>query len=46
LIANAVSQDGDALIPLAALRPRAAAMATLLTTIPAIVVGLGALAVL
>jgi hypothetical protein len=46
LIANAVSQDGDALIPLAALRPRAAAVATVLTTIPAIVVGLGALAVL
>jgi hypothetical protein len=46
LIANAVSQDGDALIPLAALRPRAAATATVITTVPAIVVGLGALAVL
>jgi len=43
LVANAISQDGDALIPLAALRRRAAALATLITTIPAIVVGLSLL---
>ncbi|MDG4782470.1 putative manganese transporter [Micromonospora sp. WMMD961] len=40
LVANAISQDGDALIPLAALRRRAAALATLITTVPAILVGL------
>jgi hypothetical protein len=45
LIANAISQDGDALIPLVALRKRSAAVATVLTTIPAIIVGLGALAI-
>ncbi|GAB2934485.1 putative manganese transporter [Micromonospora polyrhachis] len=43
LVANAISQDGDALIPLAALRRRAAALATLITTIPAIVVGVSLL---
>ncbi|MFC6022854.1 putative manganese transporter [Plantactinospora solaniradicis] len=43
LVANAISQDGDALIPLAALRRRAAALATVITTIPAILVGLALL---
>ncbi|MEH1127234.1 putative manganese transporter [Micromonospora sp. CPCC 206061] len=39
LAANAVSQDGDALIPLATLRHRSAALATVVTTIPALLVG-------
>ncbi|WP_229401507.1 putative manganese transporter [Micromonospora okii] len=39
LVANAVSQDGDALIPLAALRRRSAALATVITTVPAAAVG-------
>ncbi|MGI5215825.1 putative manganese transporter [Plantactinospora sp. CA-290183] len=43
LVANAISQDGDALIPLAALRRRSAATATLITTVPAILVGLALL---
>ena len=46
LVANAISQDGDALIPLAALRRRSAAAATLITTVPALVVGLAVLAVI
>jgi hypothetical protein len=41
LVANSVSQDGDALIPLLALEHRSALLATVLTTIPALVVGLG-----
>lgn len=45
LVANAVSQDGDALIPLAALRRRAALLATVVTTIPAVLTGLTVLAV-
>ncbi|MCW6006683.1 putative manganese transporter [Micromonospora sp. CPCC 205371] len=45
LAANAVSQDGDALIPLAALRRRSAALATLITTIPALLVGMALLLV-
>lgn len=40
LVANAVSQDGDALIPLAALHRRAAVLATVVTTIPAVLTGL------
>lgn len=40
LLANAVSQDGDALLPLIAKHPRAASRATLITTIPALLVGL------
>lgn len=44
LVANAVSQDGDALIPLAALRRRAAVLATLITTVPAVLTGLTVLA--
>jgi Protein of unknown function (DUF2899). len=43
LVANAISQDGDALIPLAALRRRAAGLATLITIVPAVLVGLGLL---
>ncbi|GAA4563286.1 hypothetical protein GCM10023176_06920 [Micromonospora coerulea] len=46
LVANAVSQDGDALIPLAALRRRSAALATVITTIPAAVVGTAVLLLL
>ncbi|MEV2239361.1 putative manganese transporter [Micromonospora sp. NPDC049891] len=44
LVANAISQDGDALIPLAALRRHSAVVATVITTIPAAAVG-GALLV-
>lgn len=40
-IANAISNDGDALFPAIALAPRAALFATLYSTIPALVVGLG-----
>ncbi|GAB3137752.1 hypothetical protein GCM10027290_04080 [Micromonospora sonneratiae] len=43
-MANAISQDGDALILLAALRRRAAATATVIATIPVILVGLALLA--
>lgn len=39
LVANAISQDGDALIPLAAMRRHSAALATVITTIPAAAVG-------
>ncbi|WP_103020013.1 putative manganese transporter [Salinibacter altiplanensis] len=39
LAANAVSQDGDALFPLMAIDPKAALVATIYTTIPAVVVG-------
>jgi hypothetical protein len=39
LMANTVSQDGDALIPLLALEHRSALLATVLTTIPALAVG-------
>ena len=40
LIANAVSQDGDALFPLLAIDRRSALTATLITTIPALIIGL------
>ncbi len=43
LAANSVSQDGDALIPLFAFEQRSALLATVITTIPAIVLGLGLL---
>ncbi|MFI7577721.1 putative manganese transporter [Micromonospora sp. NPDC049497] len=46
LVANAVSQDGDALIPLAALRRQSAALATVITTIPAAAVGAALLVLL
>ena len=39
LVANAISQDGDALFPLMAIDPKAAVIATIYTTIPAVVVG-------
>ncbi len=40
VLANAVSQDGDALFPLIALEPRSAIKASVVTTVPALVVGL------
>lgn len=39
LVANSISQDGDALFPLIAMDRKSALWATILTTIPAIVVG-------
>ncbi|NYE37611.1 hypothetical protein F4692_002744 [Nocardioides cavernae] len=39
LVANTISQDGDALLPLLALEHRSALVATVLTTIPALLVG-------
>jgi hypothetical protein len=39
LVANTVSQDGDALIPLLALEHRSALLATVLTTVPALLLG-------
>jgi hypothetical protein len=39
LVANTISQDGDALIPLLAMEQRSALLATVLTTIPALLVG-------
>lgn len=39
LVASTISQDGDALLPLLALQKRSALVATLITTIPAVVVG-------
>ncbi|WP_129116926.1 putative manganese transporter [Halegenticoccus tardaugens] len=41
LVANAISQDGDALFPLIAIDKRAAIVASIYTTIPALVVGVG-----
>lgn len=38
-VANTISQDGDALLPLLALEHRSALVATVLTTIPALAVG-------
>jgi hypothetical protein len=38
LIANAISNDGDALFPAIALAPRAAIMATVFSTVPALIV--------
>jgi len=40
LAANAISQDGDALFPLLAVDKKAALLATIYTTIPALIVGL------
>jgi hypothetical protein len=40
LIANAISQDGDALFPLIIMHKRSSLIATLVTTIPALLVGL------
>jgi hypothetical protein len=39
LVANAISQDGDALFPLMAIDLKAAIVATIYTTIPGVVVG-------
>jgi hypothetical protein len=39
LVANAISQDGDALFPLMAIDMKAALIATIYTTLPALVVG-------
>lgn len=41
LLANAISNDGDALFPAIALAPKAAIMATLWSTIPALIVAYG-----
>ena len=41
LVANAISNDGDALFPAIALNPRAALIATIYTSFPAVVVGYG-----
>ncbi|MFW6321485.1 MAG: putative manganese transporter [Halohasta sp.] len=41
LTANAISQDGDALFPLLAIDKKAAVIASIYTTIPAFVVGIG-----
>ncbi|MCU9850324.1 putative manganese transporter [Defluviimonas sp. WL0024] len=41
LLANAISNDGDALFPAIALAPRAAIMATVFSTIPALIVAYG-----
>ncbi|MDF9716107.1 putative manganese transporter [Nocardioides sp. ChNu-99] len=38
-VANALSQDGDALIPMLALQPRSAVVAAAVTTVPALLVG-------
>lgn len=40
LVANTISQDGDALFPLIAMNKKAAIWSTLITTIPATIVGL------
>ena len=39
LVANTISQDGDALLPLLAMGHRAAVLATVITTLPALAVG-------
>lgn len=39
LIGNAISNDGDALFPALALSPRAAILATLVSAVPAVIVG-------
>ncbi len=41
LIGNAISNDGDALFPAIALEPRAAALATAYSAIPATIVAYG-----
>ena len=41
LVANSISNDGDALFPAIALNPRAALIATVYTSFPAVVVGYG-----
>ncbi|NHC14581.1 putative manganese transporter [Motilibacter deserti] len=46
LVANAVSQDGDALLPLLATDRKAAMWATTITTVPALLAGFGVLLLL
>lgn len=41
LTANAISNDGDALFPAIAMAPKAAVIATVYTSIPALAVGYG-----
>lgn len=41
LAANAISQDGDALFPLIAMDKKAAVVASIYTTVPALIVGVG-----
>lgn len=41
LIANAISQDGDALFPLLVIDRRSSLWATVITTIPALIIGIG-----
>lgn len=41
LVGNAISNDGDALFPAIALNPRAAAVATLVSALPALALGYG-----
>ncbi len=41
LAANAISQDGDALFPLIAMDKKAAVIASIYTTVPALLVGIG-----
>ena len=43
-LGNAISNDGDALFPAIAKAPKAAALATLYTTVPAVLVAYGAYA--
>lgn len=40
-LANAISNDGDALFPAIALAPRAALLATFYSAVPALIVGYG-----
>ncbi len=40
LLTNAISQDGDALFPLLAIDKKSSLIATIITTIPALIVGL------
>ncbi|PLX35961.1 MAG: hypothetical protein C0606_17920 [Hyphomicrobiales bacterium] len=42
-LANAISNDGDALFPAIALAPQAAMLATVYTAVPALIVGYGAM---
>ncbi len=45
LLANAISQDGDALFPLLAMDKKSSLWATVITTIPALIIGLIAYAI-
>ncbi len=41
LLANAISQDGDALFPLLVIDGKSSLIATLITTVPALIIGVG-----